>query len=100
MPTVELLYLPDCPNAPAAREQLRRALHAAGLPSAWTEHDLTAPEAPERVRAYGSPTILVDGRDVTGAPPAGGSACRLYPGSEIRGAPGVEAIVSALRAAR
>jgi hypothetical protein len=60
------------------------------------------PGAPERIRGYGSPTVLVDGRDVAGAAPfEGTTSCRLYgsTGDEPRGAPPVEAIVAALRAA-
>jgi mercuric ion transport protein len=98
MATVELLYFPDCPNVPAAREQLRRAFAAVGLPPQWTEVDVTAESAPAQVRGYGSPSILVDGRDVTGAERGGGSSCRVYAGSDARGVPPLEAVVAALRA--
>lgn len=98
MATVELLYFPDCPNVPAAREQLGRACVAAGLPAAWSEIDVTAEGAPAHARGYGSPTILVDGKDVTGAAPGGGSSCRIYVGSDVRGVPPLDAIVAALRA--
>jgi mercuric ion transport protein len=74
---VQLLFFPDCPNADPARAALRRALAAAGLPDAFEEIDVTAPKTPEPLRAWGSPTILVDGRDVAGADPTGPS-CRLY----------------------
>jgi hypothetical protein len=99
MPTVELLYFPDCPNLQAARAQLGRALAAVGLPPDWSEHDVTARDAPAHVRGFGSPTILVDGRDVTGAAPTAGAACRVYAGSDLGGAPPLKAIVAALRAA-
>lgn len=97
MPTVELLIFPDCPNVPAAREQLTKALAEVGFANTWTEHDVTAEGAPPHVRGYGSPTILVDGRDVTGATPGDGSTCRVYTGGEVRGAPSLEAIIAALR---
>ena len=98
MPIVELLYFPTCPNVPAAREQLARGLAAAGLAAAWSEHDVTADDAPAHVRGYGSPTILVDGRDVAGGAPSSGCAsCRVYVGSEVRGVPPLEVIVTALR---
>lgn len=99
MMTVELLYFPDCPNVPAARERLRRAFAAVGLPPQWTEVDVTAEAAPARVRGYGSPSILVGGRDVTGADPGGGSSCRIYAGNDVSGVPPLDAIVQALRAA-
>lgn len=66
---VELLLAPDCPNAAAARAVLAACLDRLGL-------DLPVRE---RVGAYASPTILVDGVDVMtgepGAPPV--QACRL-----------------------
>lgn len=97
MATVELLYFPDCPNVVAAREQLRRAFVAVALPAQWTEVDVTATDAPPHARGYGSPTILVDGRDVTGAAPGDGTSCRVYVGSDVPGVPPLDAIVSALR---
>lgn len=97
MPTVELLYAPDCPNVPAAREQLRRAYDAIGESPNWTEIDTTAQGAPARVCGYGSPTILVDGEDITGSAPGGGPSCRIYVGSDVRGVPQLDVIVAALR---
>jgi len=96
LPRVELLHFPGCPHVQAARMQLTRAMTSVGLPSQWVEHDVTAPDAPRHTQGYGSPTILIDGRDVCGAAPVVGAACRLYPGSETPGAPPVEAIVAGL----
>src|SRR5712691_29687 len=79
MLTVELLYDTNCPNVKDARAQLLRALAATGLSPHWQEWDRGAPESPSRVRAYGSPTILVNGQDVANASPsAGADCCRLY----------------------
>jgi mercuric ion transport protein len=101
MPTVELLFIAECPNVPAAREVLRRAMEQAGLQPSWSEYDVTEPGAPAHTRGFGSPTILVEGNDVTGsAPSAGGCSCRVYPGSEVRGVPPLEGIVRALLAGR
>jgi len=74
---IQLLSFPGCPNAPAAREALKRALIARGLPPRFVEVDVSDPNTPAPLRAWGSPTILVDGRDVTGASPTG-PGCRLY----------------------
>lgn len=98
MPNVELIHSPGCPNVSPAREQLRRALRAVGLPEEWTEHDLSASDAAPHARGFGSPTVLVDGRDVSGGLPAEGATCRVYVGSELRGAPPMDAIVAALHA--
>jgi len=100
MATVELLFFPDCPNVPAAREQLRRAFEAIGAPPRWTEVDVSSDGAPLHTRGYGSPSILVDGKDVTGAAPGGGSSCRIYAGSDVRGVPPLDSIVAALRASQ
>lgn len=81
-----------------AREQLRRGFDIAGQPPTWDEHDTASDTAPTRVRGFGSPTILVNGRDVAVAAAASGASCRVYPESDVQGAPSLDAIVSALRA--
>lgn len=100
MLTVELLFFPDCPNVDPARDQLRCALEAEGLPVSWLEHDVSAADAPPHLRGHGSPTILVNGRDVTGAQPGAGASCRLYAGSDRPGVPPLDALLLALRAGR
>lgn len=96
MLTVELLFASDCPNVSAAREQLRRAFAEIGAAPKWIERDLTADDLPPHAQGYGSPTILVDGRDVAGDEAASGACCRLYTHSDHRGAPPVASIVAAL----
>lgn len=66
---VELRAVPDCPNLAATRKLLHACLAEAGLP----------PLVVERIGAYPSPSVLVDGRDVTGAQPAGPAVCVLHP---------------------
>lgn len=93
---IELIYQASCPNAEGARTALREALRRAGRKPVWTEWECDAAGAPAHARLYGSPTILVEGRDVLGAVPGdGGASCRLY-GSGREGVPPVSAIVSAL----
>jgi hypothetical protein len=60
---VELRAVPDCPNLDATRTLLHACLTEAGLttPAAVT--------VVERIGDYPSPSILIDGRDVTGAHP-------------------------------
>lgn len=89
---VELVFFEGCPNVSRARENLREALAHQGLPLVWTEWDQQRADVPGQVRGYGSPTVLVDNKDVTGASPVGGMAlaCRSD------GAPTVAAIVAAL----
>jgi hypothetical protein len=64
---VQILQVPDCPLVGRVRETVRRALASSGVHAVIEE--VTG--------AYASPTVLVDGADVTGRPAASGSACRL-----------------------
>lgn len=95
-PQVQLIYFTGCPNVDAARAAVRAALDAAGVATHVEEVDVGRPDAPAWAQGWGSPTILVDGRDVTGAGRAGAAACRLYRG----GAPEVASIRRALERRR
>lgn len=97
---VELITDRTCPHVQAARDQLRRALRMAGAPAEWQEWDRDDPEAPGRVRSFGSPTILVNGRDVAGADTeAAANCCRVYAEVDgLQGVPSVETILAALTA--
>ena len=76
---VELIYERTCPNIEAARTRLVQAFHRAHIPPNWCEWEVSQPETPEYARQYGSPTILVDGNDVSGdGDQASGNSCRLY----------------------
>jgi hypothetical protein len=100
MSKVELIYDAACPNVEAARQQLRRAFQELGQPPAWQEWDRGAPSSPAHARQYGSPTILVDGKDVSGASPSDGAdSCRVYRSKHdgLQRVPPIEAIVSAMR---
>jgi hypothetical protein len=99
MRTIELIYDQDCPNVDAARAVLRQALHRAGLAVEWKEWDRGDPESPEYTRQYGSPTILVDGRDVAGAgTESDANCCRVYsrPDGRLNGVPEADAVLQAL----
>jgi mercuric ion transport protein len=98
---VELVCDPDCPNVAEARAQLLRAFAEAGISSRWIEWNRDSAAAPMYVRAFGSPTVLVNGQDVAEqTSPSGNACCRLYPdpSGTLRGAPSVEQIVAALKA--
>lgn len=66
---IELLRAPDCPNATPVRAVLDECLAELGI---------VAP-VNERVGAYASPSVLVDGVDVVARPPGGHErpCCRL-----------------------
>lgn len=59
--------MPDCPNLDAARDLLRACLAELGLPLSFTEREGDFP----------SPSVLVNGFDVTGASGDTAAACRL-----------------------
>lgn len=98
---VELIFFKGCPNVEDARAQLARAFAKLDAPPQWQEWDRDDPASPDHARAYGSPTILVDGSDVAGAlPTEGADCCRLYAtlAGRLTGVPSVERILKALRA--
>jgi len=98
---VELIYFSDCPNISLARDRLSQAFALSGLAPQWQEWERSDPAAPDHVRAWGSPTILVNGRDVTGMAPLSddAGACRVYalPSGAFDGAPAVETIAAMLQ---
>lgn len=96
---VELIYDADCPNVAETRANLSRAFAVARLKPEWTEWERSSPLSPPHVKRFGSPTVLVEGRDVAGeAARDDGSSCRLYVSADGRYsvAPGVELIQAAL----
>ena len=93
---VDFIYDSECPNVQSARANLMRAFSRAGVSARWREHRIGDPEAPARVRGYGSPSVLVDGRDVAGQAPNSDACCRVY---QAGGVPSVELIAAALEGA-
>jgi len=95
---IDFIYEDECPNVAAARANLEQALDLAGLPPRWVEHRIGTAGVPERAPGFGSPTILVDGRDAGGAEPGAEQCCRVYANGS--GVPSVESTVGALRESR
>ena len=97
-PKVELVYDPDCPNVDRARERLRQAIGEPQQGLHWTEWRSDDPALPDYARGHGSPTILIDERDVAADHPKA-SSCRLYDQGDgtLDPAPPVAAIIAALR---
>ncbi len=97
---VEFIYDPDCPNVLEARQALLRAFAELNITAKWMEWSRSSPESPPYARQYGSPTILVNGLDVTGTEPLEeANCCRVYSDGPagLRGVPAVSSIVVALR---
>jgi hypothetical protein len=101
--SVELVYDRDCPNVERARVGIRTALCEIGAEPRWTEWERDDAATPDELRGYGSPTVLVNGRDAGGvdAGPAetGAKCCRVYVDDRGRscGAPSSELILRAIR---
>lgn len=97
---VELIYEKSCPNIEAARKQLLLAFKETGITPKWEEWDVSTTNVPEHVRGFGSPTIMVNGKDVSGEKPAeNDNCCRIYPNSEggFNGVPKLSDITEALK---
>jgi hypothetical protein len=67
-PKVELLHLCDCLYVEQARQLLRDCLN---------DLSMTSVEVVDREGDFSSPSILVNGIDVMGAPAIEGASCRL-----------------------
>lgn len=93
---IELLYVPECPNVAEARARLRAALDQVAVEAEVVEREVASSEEAWAIGMNGSPTFLVEGRDLFGGPsPSFG--CRLYRSEgSVEGAPTVSALVEAL----
>lgn len=99
MHKVELIYEQSCPNIQAARVALLQAFSELDLEPHWIEWEVTDPEIPQYASNLGSPTILVDGYDVSGSIDKGHDmSCRVYTDSlgNISGVPEVSLIKDAI----
>ncbi len=97
---IELIYDKECPNVEVARSNLRSALKELGMNLDWIELDRNGGDSPAYARRYGSPTILVNGKDVycTGAE-SESNCCRVYiSGNALSGAPPIDLIAKAISA--
>src|SRR5450631_1591083 len=92
---IHLIYSPGCPNVDSTRRALRRAVDDLHVRASIVEVDVTQVDTPGDLRAWGSPTILLEGIDVAGGAPSG-DCCRLYGPSEFPGAPSFSLIRAAL----
>jgi hypothetical protein len=65
---IEVRHIPGCPHVDAARQLLLDCLEDLGLPTTAVV---------ERTGPFPSPSIVVNGTDVMGAPEVMSSSCRL-----------------------
>ncbi|MGI9091374.1 MAG: hypothetical protein ACR2GG_09750 [Gemmatimonadaceae bacterium] len=101
-PRIELVYDRDCPNVSDCRDALRLALTEFGVQLSWGEWDRNSADTPAAYRGFGSPTVLINGRDMYASAEAvapEGNSCRIYADDKsgsLSGAPSVRSIVNAL----
>lgn len=95
---VQLLYFDGCPSWQVAEARLRDALVAVGLAELVELVEVTTQEQAERLGFRGSPSVLVDGRDLfTQTGTDFGLMCRVYSTPDgLRGSPTTEQLVDAL----
>jgi len=94
-----VLVVPGCPHRAVTIAHLREALARGGHADvAVIERMVSDLAEAAAFRMRGSPTVLVDGRDLFDGDAEPSLSCRLYPGEHgLRGSPSVEALVAALR---
>jgi hypothetical protein len=92
---LQLLTFEGCPNSAAMTASLSDALERLGEQRHWEAVDLAALAPENELLHFGSPTLLVRGRDIFGESPQpdGQLMCRLY----SDGVPSSEVIESRLR---
>jgi hypothetical protein len=98
---IQLLTFLGGPHTEGARAAVECSLAARGTVAPIEEIDTTSHEAPEPLRGWGSPTILVNGTGVGGESGPSGASCRLYRDANGRpsGLPSEALIVAALQRA-
>lgn len=95
---VHLLYVANCPNVGLARRRIGAASEEAGVTANVHEREVRDEAEAMALGMRGSPTVLVDGTDVSQSADMGpGSiSCRLYrSGTGVDGAPTVAELVVA-----
>lgn len=77
---IELAVVGECPHEEAATALLRQALDDIGLGSeSFSVKVVETQSAADELNFLGSPSFMVDGRDLFAAAGRPAVACRLYP---------------------
>lgn len=77
---VTFMFYRECPSHELALEQLKKILHDEGLQAEIRIIEVQSVEQARELHFVGSPTILVDGKDIAPVPEDAvyGLACRAY----------------------
>ena len=103
---IDLIFEGGCPNIDLARAMIRSALLDVGADVQWAEWDRDDIGTPLPLRRFGSPTVLVNGRDVgcdeNESAQSESNSCRIYfdDCGCACGAPSWQLIATAIRGAR
>ncbi len=84
---VQILHVPDCPLLPSARRAVGRAAASIGVQVHIAEVE----------GAFPSPSVMVNGEDVTGTSIGGGARCRLDLATEQQIRVALQRVMSAQR---
>ena len=91
---IQLLTFSGCPLAEPAKENLKQALAECEIET-FEEFDILDPSSPADLRDWGSPTILINGEDATGASKGSSVCCRVYETPDR--VPDIQSIIDCLR---
>lgn len=80
---IDLVYFEGCPHVASVRERLEDALASLALSVPWHEWDTGGAATPTNLRAYASPTVLVNGVDVEEKTPTNGAGCAVGGGPSL-----------------
>jgi hypothetical protein len=100
---IDLYFWDGCPSHPEALARVEAALERAGAAARIELHEVESEEQAVALRFPGSPTILVEGRDVE--PPQEGFVpslgCRIFraPGGRVGPVPSHETLDTAIQEA-
>ena len=95
---LELIFDHDCANVPQAREVLQQALRNLDMDPHWHEWERSQPGCPDYARQLGSPSIMVNEKDVSESAQNDSSCCRVYPeNAEFKGCPSLASIIAAIK---
>lgn len=93
---VEILYFPGCPNHQSTAQRVREVAQEMGVDVDITERDVTGVEDPAALGFRGSPTVLIDGKEIesTVTEPTAKLGCRTF--SSGTGVPEKELLMQAM----
>ena len=96
---VEILYIRGCPNFRPLTALVRELVLEMGLSATLREHEIGNGSELDRAEFRGSPTLLIDGRDIEGHETSQcdsvSLSCRTYSGKRL---PARDSVRAALRA--